>query len=160
MGGSNSKANVPPINPVAAGKTRICIAGFTASSYTGLAHRLSGLIGALYSENYETWYYWDSQERYYIFLKDKFDPVPFPPHLKGHSSSPFVWLEHGETNSIELIGGATAFQAWVLQQPDLALNNHIKSVASGKWKFSDIFHTGNTWAKSTANIRTPVRREE
>ncbi len=159
MGGSTSKANPPHVNPVPAGKTRICIAGFNYSSYTGLAHRLGGIVGGLYSGAYETWYYWDSQGAYYAFLKDKFDPIPFPAHLKGHSSSPFVWLERGENNEIELIGGATEFQKWTLQQTDLAANGDIKAVAQGSWKLSDISHTGATWPAATADVRVPIRKE-
>jgi hypothetical protein len=153
MGGGNSKANPPPCNPIPAAKTRICIAGFTMSSYTGLAHRLAGLVGGLYSTHYETWYYWDSQAAYYAFLKEKFDPIPFPPHLKGHSSSPFVWLERGDKHEIELIGGATEFQKWVLAQKDLASNPDIRTVAEGKWKLTDVFHTGGSWPTSSADLR-------
>lgn len=38
------KANPPPRNPVPEGKTRICVAGFTASPHTGRARKLAALI--------------------------------------------------------------------------------------------------------------------
>ena len=154
--GSSAAKPVPPLNPVPQGKTRICIAGFSISTYTGLAHRLAGLIGALHGNHYETWYYWDSQKAYYAFLQQKFDPIPFPPHLKGHDSSPFVWLERGSANEIELIGGATEFQKWVLKQDELAANAAIKLAATESWKLSDAFHTGEKSPQSTADITTKV----
>ena len=152
--GTSAAKPIPPVNPVPEGKTRICIAGFSISTYTGLAHRLAGLIGAMYGNKYETWYYWDAQAHYYTFLKAKFDPIPFPPHLQGHDSSPFLWLERGAKNEIELVGGATEFQKWVLKQEDLAANEDIKTVASGSWKLTDAFHTGEKTPQSTADVST------
>ncbi len=52
----------------------------------------------------ETWYYFAPQRQYERFLQETFDPVPFPDHLKGHSTSPFVWAETGEDQKMELLG--------------------------------------------------------
>lgn len=71
-----------------------------------------------HSISYETWYYWDASGPFYAFTAEKFADVSFPEHLKGHSSSPFVWLEHPSSdgsgkNSIEPIGGCDHFCEWI-----------------------------------------------
>lgn len=112
MGNSPARP-IPKENVVPSGKTRICVAGYNISTYTGLARALAGAIGSRHAAQCETWFYFDKSKHYYDFLHVKFDPVPFPDHLKGHASSPFVWLERanaeGNANTIELLGGATEF---------------------------------------------------
>ena len=107
------KPNPPPSPPIGAGKTRICIAGFTHSAPTSKAHYMADIIAKAFPDKFETWYYWDSGSAFYGYIIPKFDSVPFPPHLKGHSTSPFVWLERGAEKTIEPIGGAKEFSAWV-----------------------------------------------
>lgn len=154
--GSSQARPVPPLKPVPAGKVRICIAGYTISSYTGFARRLAGLVTQTHGDAYETWMYFDAQSPYYAFLKEKFDPIPFPPHLKGHSTSPFVWLERGPSNDIELLGGATEFKQWILKQLDLVGSDQVlKEAAEGSWKVSDIFHDKATSAQPTADVSEP-----
>ena len=68
--------------------------------HTGRARNLAALIAATHPDKYETWFYFAGSDDFYGFLKITFDSVPFPEHLKGHSSSPFVWLETGP-NTIE-----------------------------------------------------------
>jgi hypothetical protein len=68
--------------------------------------------------SYETWFYWDTPGHFYAFTAHKFADVSFPEHLKGHQSSPFVWIERpassgsGE-NAIEPIGGCDHFRTWI-----------------------------------------------
>ena len=59
-------------------KTRLCVAGFTVSPYTGRARTIAAQIAKLYPEEYETWFYFGSSTNYYDFLKLTFDPIPFP----------------------------------------------------------------------------------
>ena len=81
----------PPVSPpVAPGKTRICVAGFTTCPETGHAHYLANTLAKSFPDKYETWYYFDNYE-YYPFVKEKFKQVEFPEELKGHNTSPFVW---------------------------------------------------------------------
>ena len=101
------KANPPPRNPVPENKLRICVAGFTASPHTGRARKIAGLIAKKNPNKYETWFYFDGSDQFYDFLK-LFDDVPFPPEIKGHSSSPFVWFETSP-NIIKPIGGRDKF---------------------------------------------------
>lgn len=102
------------------GKTRICIAGFKISHHTGKAHKMAAMIAEKFPDRFESWYYWAWSGQYNDFLKETFDPVPFPPHLKGHGSSPFVWLEHsdgsGVTNTITPIGGREHFVEWIKKE--------------------------------------------
>ena len=135
MGGGDSKPNPPPSRPVPSGKIRICIVGFKLCPPAGKAHELAGMIAEKlpdmyvltfippplspsHSISYETWYYWDASGPFYAFTAEKFADVSFPEHLKGHSSSPFVWLEHPSSdgsgkNSIEPIGGCDHFCEWI-----------------------------------------------
>ncbi|CUG90775.1 Hypothetical protein, putative, partial [Bodo saltans] len=98
MGSGPSMAQ-PPRNPVPEGKTRICVAGDNICPYAGRSRDIAALIAQLLPNEYETWFYFGETKEFRAFTKVMFDPVPFPPHLKGHASSPFVWLEHGIDNA-------------------------------------------------------------
>lgn len=116
MGGTASKGhNAPPCNPVPAGKTRVCVAGYKVSHHTGRARKLAHLIAKNFPDQFETYFYFDSGNCYHNFLMEKFDNVSFPDHLKGHDSSPFVWLEAPD-GTITPIGGRQAFQEWIALQ--------------------------------------------
>lgn len=150
--GCGSSASIPPAQrPVPAGKTRICIAGYKISHHTGRARKIVGLIAAKYPDTYESWMYFDGSSAFYAFLKEKFDPVPFPPHLKGHASSPFIWFETGATNVIEPVGGRSHLAEWVLKTfpGDAEL---IKLASSGPG-LTEGFHNGADAPQSTADIR-------
>jgi len=127
------------------------MAGFAISSYTGQGRELAAKIAAKFPGEYETWFYFASQKQYYDFLKVKFDPVPFPPHLKGHSSSPFIWIERGNSFDIELIGGTTNLQKWVLANPTLSADPELKTLATQSWKMGHIFHNGKGALPPTVN---------
>lgn len=110
-------------------------------------------IAKLHPEKYESWFYFDGADQFYAFLKEMFDPVPFPPHLKGHSSSPFVWLEHGPQNEITPIGGNDHFSKWVSSNPDLSSSKTISELATSWVGPSDVFHNNSSTApQSTADI--------
>ena len=43
----------------------------------------------------ESWFHFTGWGEHYEFTAKKFESVPFPEHLKGHDTIPFVWLETG-----------------------------------------------------------------
>lgn len=108
------KPNPPPSPPVPDGKVRICVAGYTHSGPTAKAHYLADLIAQRYPSKYETWYYFDSFA-FHSFSVPRFRDVTFPQHLKGHSTSPFVWFETGKNNTEEAIGGSDHFSEWAIK---------------------------------------------
>lgn len=133
MGGAASTHNCKPQSTVPAGKIRICVAGYWYSPYTGRAHKLANHLAAAYPETFDSWFYWgESHGAFYRYLQDTFDKVPFPEKVKGHASSPFVWLEvaksdasgtsaapqnaiDGDNAVLEIIGGNAQFQQWIRQ---------------------------------------------
>lgn len=151
--GSSGSVPVPPRKPVPAGKTRICIAGFTLSTHTGRARRIIGIIAKKYPDKFESWMYFASGKEYYAFLKQTFDDIPFPPHLKGHDSSPFVWLEHPSEsgNRIEPIGGRSHLCEWVGKTfpEDKELKALLPNDAS---VLLEAFHNGSGAPQSTADV--------
>ncbi len=42
----------------------------------------------VFAIRYETWFYWTGTDQYFEYVIDKFTNVPFPAHLKGHSTHP------------------------------------------------------------------------
>ena len=111
---ATSKPNPPKSTPVPAGKTRICVVGYTHSGPTAKAHYLADKIARKYPDKYESWYYFD-QFALWTYLKEKFDAVPFPQHLKGHATSPFCWFESGASNTIVPVGGSDHLSEWALK---------------------------------------------
>ena len=148
MGGTQSAPVIPPRRPVPAGKTRICIAGYTMSHHTGRARTIAALIASTHPAEYETWFYFDSHRNFESFLKITFDPVPFPPHLKGHGSSPFVWLETGD-NVITPIGGRGHFCDWVRSKfpSEQAILREARDPS-----LLEAFHNGKGAPQSTADV--------
>ncbi len=49
-------------------------------------------------------YYWTGFNQYFSFIQRRFESVPFPAHLKGHSTAPFVWLERNATEADKTSG--------------------------------------------------------
>jgi len=156
MGAGEAKA-VPPRKPVPAGKIRICEAGYNASPHTGRARQIIGYIAAKYPNEYESWFYFDAGDKYFKFLHDMFDNVTFPAHLKGHATSPFVWLETGANEINTLIGGRADLAAWV--KTKFPNDKELLELA-GKWTFGDTFHDKPTSAQSTADISAETKTEE
>ena len=141
MGASESK---PPASlPVPVGKVRICMAGLKLSHHTGRAREIAVRLAALRPDLFETWFYYDSSSNFYSFLGAKFETVPFPPHLKGHDSSPFVWLETAP-NVVEPIGGRSHFCEWLLK-------NHSGIVEAAGGDFSRLVSTGPSLTEAFHN---------
>jgi len=99
------------------------------------------------------------------FLREKFDPVPFPPHLKGHSSSPFVWLERpnstlvGGPNEIEPIGGRSHFAEWI--EANLKSDAELVAAAKeGPGFCAHGMHNKETSFQSTADVRPQWEEKE
>jgi hypothetical protein len=124
-------ADPPRSTPVPAGKIRICVAGMKTSSPTTKAHYLADMVARKYPDQFETWYYWDTYA-FWKFTAKKFESVPFPAHLKGHSTSPFCWLERGPKNDIEPIGGSDHLSEWVLKNAAIK-DAEIREYAKRSW---------------------------
>jgi len=107
------KPSPPRADPVEDGVTRIGVIGYTMSGPTGKAHDLANLIAKKYPKKYDTYYYFDNFG-WGSFSLQRFADVPFPDRLKGHSTSPFVWLEQsgGKTTPI---GGSDDMSTWALE---------------------------------------------
>ena len=136
---SNTPHTAPPRNPVPLGITRLCVAGFWQSFHAGRSRSIAHLIAQKFPVQYETWFYFDSCYKFYDFTAATFADVTFPAHLKGHSSSPFVWIERTPGNVIEPVGGREEFAAWVLSKAELAADADIKRAAS-TWSIFDALH--------------------
>jgi len=127
---------VPPSPPVPPGKIRLCIAGFHISPHTGRARKIASLIARKFPDQYETWYVWGSSSEYESFIIERTRDVPFPPELKGHGSSPFVYLEQGASKTTTPIGGREQLAQWVLKN---FTDQEIVALAS-EWKIGDTCH--------------------
>jgi hypothetical protein len=151
--GSGPSMEQAPRNSVPEGKIRICVAGDNICPYAGRSRDIAALIAQLHPVQYETWLYFGETKEFNAFTKVTFDSVPFPPHLKGHASSPFVWLERGSEKVITPIGGNDHFSKWVLEQPELASNARIIKLVNSWFGFGDIFHNSRSDApQSTADV--------
>jgi hypothetical protein len=143
MGAFSSKGPAGPRTPVPAGITRVCVAGYRVSPYTGRARQIAAHLAAKHSDSYESWFYFSSGGDFYAFTAATFESVPFPEHLKGHASSPFCWLETADPNApgqnvITPIGGCDHLQKWAKEKyPDDA---ELQRLCSGVSFWYDSFH--------------------
>jgi len=128
--------NPPPSLPVPAGKTRLCVTGYSSSPPTAHAHLLADLIARKHPERYETWYYFDTFACF-KFMQARFDAVPFPPELKGHATSPFCWIETSP-NEVVPIGGNDRFSEWA--KANFAGEEEILAYANAAPSFGETFH--------------------
>jgi hypothetical protein len=137
---TRGKPDPPARPPVAKGKTRVCVTGFSMSPPTAHAHYLAHAIQQSKPDEFETWYYFDNF-LWSDFAVDLTANVPFPPHLKGHGTSPFVWLESGDPKSITPIGGCNNFAEWVkASRPDLLKAKEVADLVNAKPAFSTMLH--------------------
>jgi len=155
-GGESVQKSVPPRKPVPEGKIRICEAGYNVSPHTGRARQIIGYIAAKYPNEYESWFYFDSGDKYFGFLKQTFDSVPFPENLKGHATSPFIWLETGQNQIHQLIGGRTDLATWVKSK--FPQDKELLELAA-HWHLSDTFHDKPTAAQSTADVKVEEKKD-
>ena len=139
--------NAPARNPVPEGKTRICVAGCKVCDHAGRARRLADFIARKYPNEYETWFYFDSAKFFDYFNYETFGKVPFPEHLKGHSTSPFCWLEKGN-NNIDPIGGRSHLAEWA--EKTFPNDKDIIECAKSSWTFGDVFHAFGSEIQPTA----------
>ena len=113
MGNSAPKA-VPPKQPVAAGKVRIGVSGFSISHHTGRALKLAQLIVSTYPQQYEAWYYFDTKGYKGLngFLANIKAQLSNDQQLRfsEHQSSPFCWLETDK--GLQGLGGRDRFCEW------------------------------------------------
>ena len=123
----------PKLTPVPAGKKRICVAGYTHSSPTANAHYMADMVARAQPGKFESWYFFD-QYTFFQFTAWRFSSpeIKFPPHLKGHSTSPFCWLEEGPNNTVTPIGGSDDLRAWVLKNTD-GLPANVVQYAKQPW---------------------------
>ena len=144
-----AKPNPPKSGPVPSGKIRLCVAGYPISPPTAKAHYLADLIAKKFQSKYETWYYWHDVSLW-RYLKEKTDPVPFPPHLKGHRTSPFCWLERSP-NVMEPIGGADHLSKWAQENID---DVEVKAFAAkSMWEFNIFNGRANHHQKAPATAK-------
>jgi hypothetical protein len=151
--GCGASVPPPPSLPVPAGKIRICVTGYTISHHTGRTRKIATHLAREHPDKFETWFYFAGSE-YHEFTKQKFEQVPFPEHLKGHGSSPFVWLETGAGNQITPIGGRSHFCEWIQKEQKAVFDAESKEfkemVTTGPSLLGDAFHNGDEKLKMTA----------
>jgi glutathione S-transferase len=114
-----------------------------------------GHICSKYPAEYESWFYFDSGDKYYAFLKETFDKVPFPDNLKGHATSPFVWCETGQNEISQLIGGRTDLAAWA--KAKFPQDKELLELCA-HWHLSDTFHDKPLAAQSTADVKVEEKK--
>ena len=122
---NNAKVDAPPAPPLKPGVDRFCVAAYSCSPPSAHAHLLADKIAQKYPDKIETYYYF-SLLAYFKFLEEKFGKVSFKEigceHLKGHDTSPFVWIERDKETAekegkkpLECIGGDDKFIEFVNQ---------------------------------------------
>ena len=141
---STSKINedLAKSTPVASGKIRVCIGGYSHSAPNAKAHRLADLIAAKHADKYETWMYFE-QYSIWKFLARRTEKETFPAHLKGWSTAPFCYLEDF-TGKFTPLGGSDELSAWVLEN---FTDEEIVAEAKAPWKGSD-YITGRAFHMS------------
>eukprot|EP00798_Chlamydomonas_sp_ICE-L_P022395 gene22395-29506_t len=137
MGNSSSQTKeMPPRPPVAAGKTRICIAGFGISHHTNRAGKIARVIVETFPAEFETWFFFNSKlyrdgmeggNGVLGIIKKELTPEQ-QTQFAAHRSSPFVWLEMpgGEKKAL---GGRDKFAEWAKER--FAGNEAILKVIVG-----------------------------
>jgi hypothetical protein len=153
---------VPPRPPVPPAKTRICVSGYGISHNTGQAQKLAAVIAKEHPDKYETWFYF-STFSFKDFLTTLKQEIPEDQQSKlstldsntktvsQHTSAPFVWLERGDNNKMEAIGGRDKFCDWATkefpgEEPIQALSSVEEPPLSEL--FFDNTTPGGTWMES------------
>jgi hypothetical protein len=125
--------------PVPAGKTRICVSGFSISHHTSRARALASAIAEAHPEKYESWFYFDVKG-----YRDKPTPGGFLKQIKSelskeqqdafaaHKTSPFCWLELPD-GSKDAKGGRDFFAEWAAATfTDEVSDKEIRRLATTK----------------------------
>ena len=156
MGNATIKP-IPPRLPVSAGKTRICVGGFTLSHRTNRAATLARTIVSQYPDEYESWFYFDSKG-----FRDKDGLLTQVKALLtdeqketfcAHKSSPLCWLETAD-GRIDCKGGG---ERQILRMGD-------KDISREWWnqKFSElptITARGVGWRVSRLSTEIVMRKQ-
>ena len=121
MGGTAS--TVRP-GAVPAGKTRICMIGYSISHNCLNAQQILVAITEAKKEEYESWWKWGGRLSKGWFRNPTTGLLPQvlgelseadQAKFKGHTTAPFCWLEHPDGSKTGL-GGRDDFAAWAAQE--------------------------------------------
>ena len=110
---------MPHLPLPAAGKTRICVAGFWVSHNTGKARAVAKALQEAQPDLYETWFCFTGFREWYDYLaEEKRSYFQFGEghSLANHTSSPFTWLE--TSNGIQPLGGRDSLCDWVVENAE------------------------------------------
>ena len=150
MGNSPVKA-IPPRSAVKAGKTRLCVAGFTFSHHTNRAAKLARTIVAQYPQEYESWFYFDNKgykggNGLLKQVKEQLNEDQRE-RFSMHKSSPLCWIESSD-GIIDCKGGRDRFCEWAAQKfPE---NDEIKSLTESQPSVLEI------WVDETPGTTTTM----
>ena len=113
MGSTPSKPL--PRLAVPAGKTRLCVSGFSVSHHTGRARAIVDSIVKTYPEEYESWFYFDNSGFRPIFLESVKSQLSDEQKtaFAAHKTSPFCWLEKTDEKPFA-IGGRDRLCEWAI----------------------------------------------
>jgi hypothetical protein len=132
MGNATVKP-IPPRIPVTAGKTRLCVSGFTLSHHTNRAAKLARTIVSQYPNEYESWFYFDGKgfrgkDGLLAQVKAQMNEEQKEKFI-NHKSSPFCWIETADGN-LDCKGGRDRFCEWAAEKfPE---NDEIRSLAESQ----------------------------
>eukprot|EP00931_Biecheleriopsis_adriatica_P071106 TRINITY_DN44962_c0_g1_i1.p1 TRINITY_DN44962_c0_g1~~TRINITY_DN44962_c0_g1_i1.p1 ORF type:complete len:153 (-),score=29.13 TRINITY_DN44962_c0_g1_i1:11-469(-) len=108
-------AKIPPRPPVAAGKTRICIAGYGISHHTNRAGRLARAIVDANPDKYESWFYFNTKGYPELLSKVKTElSASQQKEFAAHKTAPFCWLELPDGRR-DAKGGRDKLCEWVIR---------------------------------------------
>eukprot|EP01104_Vermistella_antarctica_P000815 TRINITY_DN10927_c0_g1_i1.p1 TRINITY_DN10927_c0_g1~~TRINITY_DN10927_c0_g1_i1.p1 ORF type:complete len:158 (+),score=25.37 TRINITY_DN10927_c0_g1_i1:30-503(+) len=127
-----SSASVPRKGPVAAGKTRVCIAGFPISHNVGLSVKTADEIAKVHPDKYETWYYYGYSSTFRDFIDTEVKPTLSPEqqeHFKAHRTAPFCWIEKDD-GTVHAYGPGDRFREWVASEFAADDDASIKELAT------------------------------
>jgi len=104
--------DAPPRNTVPDNKTRICVAGFSASIHFNRARNIAHELATSTPDQYETWFYGPSRDKYFEWLPTYKTEPGVGEEWQKHLTSPICWLER-TGGAIEVIGGRDMLVEWV-----------------------------------------------
>jgi hypothetical protein len=131
----------PASPPIPEGKIRICVAGTHVSPHVSRARQIAAYLAHKYPDQFETWFYFlpfdvCCCDGYFSYIQEKTKDIKFPPHLKGHSTTPLVWLLNGPEQSWTVLGGRSEFFSWAVAQ--FPQDKELQKLAG--YKFSELCH--------------------
>jgi len=110
----------PPRNPVPQDKTRIYVAGYSASLHFSRARNVAHKLQTELPDQYETWFYGPSRDKYFLWLPTFKAEPGVGEEWQKHMTSPICWLEKSD-GSKEVLGGRDMLCEWTKKTyPDSA----------------------------------------